>query len=236
MRFLVLQHVPHEGPGLLAEGFAQEGITLEVAEVWRRPDIPGLEGHDALIVMGGPMGVQDPESAFPTRAAEMAAIEAALQRDIPFLGICLGSQLLATALGARVYPNPAGKEIGMTRVAVTGAGRRDPLFCDLGDALDVLEWHGDCFDAPPASALLATGERCANQALVYGRAYGLLFHLEMPASMVEGLAAADHAWINTPQPTDVDALLAAFRKSEAGMRAACLAMAARFAGLARQSR
>jgi GMP synthase-like glutamine amidotransferase len=129
------------------------------------------------------MGVYD-EAEYPFLQAENDFLQRAVAQGVPLLGICLGSQLLAKALGARVYRNPC-KEIGWYTVDVTPAGCTDLLFTGVESPLAVFQWHGDAFDLPPGATLLASSPLCPHQAFRYGdRVYGLLFHLELTPEMI----------------------------------------------------
>jgi len=183
MELLVLQQIAGEGPGLLEETATRRGDTLRVAKPFEGEPIPPLAGFDALVVLGGPMNVYE-EEAYPYLRDEDRLLRQAIKSGVPVLGICLGAQLLAKALGASVRPNER-KEIGYLDVALTEEGRSDPLFARLSSSLPVFQWHGDTFDVPLGSALLATSELCTNQAFRHGRAaYGLQFHLEVTPQMV----------------------------------------------------
>lgn len=181
LRAVCLQHVPFEGSGGLAGLLEKRGYRVEcrvVPEVGL-PSDPG----DFLLVMGGPMSVNDPD---PWIADELAFIRKAVEAGVPFVGICLGSQLLAKALGARVYPGLA-LEIGMTPIRLTPEGKKDPVFSAMPDPWDVFEWHGEVFDLPAGAVPLAANDLCI-QAFRYGeRAYGLLFHPELERSGIEAL-------------------------------------------------
>ena len=119
-------------------------------------------------------------------------LQRAVAHGIPLLGICLGSQLLAKALGARVYRNPQ-KEIGWYTVDLTPAGAADPLFAGLASPVPVFQWHGDAFDLPAGARALASSPLCAHQAFRYGdRVYGLLFHLELAPAII-------HRWLEAFQ-------------------------------------
>jgi GMP synthase (glutamine-hydrolysing) len=132
---------------------------------------------DCLIVMGGPMGACD-DDRFPWLKSEKRAIESTLQRGKWVIGICLGSQLIADVLGARVYANRY-KEIGWFPIELTAAGRQSPLLGFLPDRLKVFHWHGDTFELPAGALHLAQSEACRHQAFVYReRVIGLQFHLE----------------------------------------------------------
>src|SRR5215470_7340130 len=199
---LVFQHVPYEGDGHIADYLRERGIGFDVVRLWQAYTVPDLSRYAALIVLGGPMGVYED---FPSKDDELALIKAAIG-TIPVLGICLGSQLIAHALGARVYPNEhdgkSTKEIGYDTVHLTPEGRAHPLFEGFDEAVRVLQWHGDAFDLPRGASLLATSPCCRNQAFAYRNTYGLLFHLELTPAMVEGLAEVNRAW--THEHFDLD--------------------------------
>ncbi|MGQ4810423.1 hypothetical protein NKDENANG_03889 [Candidatus Entotheonellaceae bacterium PAL068K] len=192
MRVLVLQHIAVEGPGVLASCLETRGWELETVGLYAGAPLPAHpRRYRAIIVMGGPMGVYD-EAEYPFLLQEHRFLERALDHEVPLLGICLGSQLLAKALGARVYRNSC-KEIGWDTVELTSAGRADPLFAGLTSPLRVFQWHGDAFELPSGATLLASSARCAHQVFRYGdRVYGLLFHLELTLDMI-------HTWIATFQ-------------------------------------
>jgi GMP synthase-like glutamine amidotransferase len=182
MRAVCLQHVPFEGPGAFATALARRGVELERVLV-PRDGVPKEPG-DLLMVMGGPMSVNDPDHWI---ADETAFIRSALLARQPVLGVCLGSQFMAKALGGAVRPGKA-LEIGMTPVHLTPDGRNDPVFGSCPDTFDVFEWHGEIFDLPNAAIPLAGSEVAPLQAFRYGSsAYGLLFHLEMEAQGIEAL-------------------------------------------------
>lgn len=183
MRGLVFQHVACEHPGLFGELLPAAGLSLDVVPLDTGAAIPDPRNYDALLVFGGPMNVYE-EAAYPWLAAEHVAIQQAVAAEVPLLGICLGGQLLTKALGAAVTAN-AVPEVGFARVALTDAGRTDPLFQDCPNPLPVFQWHGDTFALPAGAALLARGEQCAHQAFRHGRhAYGLQFHVEVTPAMI----------------------------------------------------
>lgn len=182
MRAVCLQHVPFEGPGAFAASLKQRNVELRPVLVPRDglPDNPG----DLLIVMGGPMSVNDPD---PWIAEETAFIRRAMQAGVPTLGVCLGSQFMAKALGATVQPGH-GVEIGMTAIQLTEEGRKDPVFGALPPSMDVFQWHGEGYDCPPGAVTLASSELFPVQAFRSDtRAYGLLFHMEMDQLGMEAL-------------------------------------------------
>lgn len=183
MRAVCLQHVPFEGPGVFARHLNAREVTVEKFLV-PRDGVPKDPG-DLLIVMGGPMSVSDPD---PWIAEETAFIHAAMQAGQPVLGICLGSQFMAKALGAQVRPGRA-LEIGMTSIRLTDDGKKDPVFGRFPDTFEVFEWHGEVFDLPAGCVALAGSAAAPVQAFRYGdRAYGLLFHLEMERNGIDALS------------------------------------------------
>ena len=182
MRAVCLQHVPFEGPGAFSEALAERGVSLDHTLV-PREGLPKDAG-DLLIVMGGPMSVNDSD---PWITEETEFIRSALLAGKPVIGVCLGNQLMAKALGAMVRPG-AALEIGMTQVCLTSEGKRDPVFGAGPDTFQVFEWHGEIFDLPKDCVALAESEIAPLQAFRYGnRAYGLLFHLEMEEGGIDSL-------------------------------------------------
>jgi len=184
----VLQHIAPEGPGLVAAALA----ALDIGVVVTRPDLgePVPEHLDAevgLLVMGGPMGVYEMDR-YPYLASEQRLIERALREEVPVLGICLGSQLLAATLGADVHAGPR-KEIGWFEVTRTDASAKDPLLCATPPSFIALHWHGDVFDLPAGAVSLARSELTLHQAFRWGdRAHGFLFHLEAGHAQVVAMA------------------------------------------------
>ncbi|MEQ1794363.1 MAG: type 1 glutamine amidotransferase [Nitrospira sp.] len=182
MRAVCLKHVPFEGPGAFATALTDRGVTLDHYLVPQDglPKDPG----DLLIVMGGPMSVNDTDGWI---AEETAFIRSALLAGTPVIGVCLGSQFMAKALGATVRPGKA-LEIGITPVRLTPESKQDPVFKPLPDSFDVFEWHGEIFDLPQGCVPLASSAIAPLQAFRYGtRAYGLLFHLEMEQAGIDAL-------------------------------------------------
>jgi GMP synthase-like glutamine amidotransferase len=148
--------------------------------------LPDIKDIDWLIVMGGPMSAGD-EEEFPWLKAEKALIKQAIDDGIPVLGICLGAQLVAETLGAKVFRNPV-KEVGWFPVHLTESGRSSPYFAGFGRSFEAFHWHGDTFDLPAGAVQLASTEGCKNQAFSWmGHVLGLQFHLDTNAEAVRSL-------------------------------------------------
>jgi len=183
----VAQHAPHEGPGLLADVLDAAGLDTVVVRLDLGDPLPPPEDLGGLVVMGGAMGVHDADE-FPWLETERRWMAETVSAELPVLGVCLGAQQLAAALGASVTTGPS-PEIGIGQVALTAEGRSDPVLGPEGERLAVIHWHGDAFEIPHGAVRLATGERYPNQAFRYGRAaYGLQFHIEVDDAMAEAWA------------------------------------------------
>lgn len=190
---LVVENDESCPPGLLADAARDAGVALwrvAAGAGGRLPDDGELAGVDGVAVLGGSMDVGDLPD-FPYLGEVMALIRRAAARALPTLGICLGAQLAATALGGRAYPGEAGLEVGWSPLALTLAGRSDPVLGALRHALDrgdgdlrVFQWHHDTYDPPPGATLLARGERYPNQAFRLGSVVGVQFHPEVDAELI----------------------------------------------------
>jgi GMP synthase (glutamine-hydrolysing) len=214
--WVAIQHVPFEGPGSIATAAARRGTPLTVCHPYQGESLPACRELRGLVVMGGPMGVSDTDS-HPYLRDELALIAASVAAGLPVLGVCLGAQLLAAALGARVYRGPQ-LEIGPGTVTLTDAGRGDPVLGAAGRAeLPVVHWHQDTFELPPGAVWLARSELYPYQAFRAGaRAYGLQFHVEVDRALADGWREhlPQGVEISAPTRTDVEhvgaATLAAF--------------------------
>lgn len=182
MRIHSLQHVPFEDIGSMTSDFRTRGYSLSTTHWYRGDAAPAVNDFDALVVMGGPMGIYD-EAIHPWLADEKILIKEAITAGKIVLGICLGAQLIADVLGGKVTRNPH-KEIGWLPISINPAAATHPITQVFARYPNVFHWHGDTFALPPGAMHLASSEGCANQAYVFqDKVYGFQFHLETtPAS------------------------------------------------------
>jgi GMP synthase-like glutamine amidotransferase len=180
MRVLVLQHIACEPPGVFEDVLRERGATIQRVELDEGEPLPD-GGFDAIVAMGGPMSATD-DADLPWLADEKRLIADAVRGGTPFWGVCLGVQLLAASLGARVYRG-AQPEVGLLPVMLTEEAREDPVFADAPDQLLTVQWHGDTFDLPDGAVRLAGSPAYPNQAFRYANAYGVQFHLEISPEM-----------------------------------------------------
>lgn len=186
---LAIQHVPWEGPHRILDACA--ALDVHTVKPFAGQGLPGHDEVAGAVVMGGPMNVDEVER-FPALVAEREWLAEATRRRIPVLGVCLGAQLLARALGAEVRPGE-GPEIGFAPVEVSDPD--DPVLGGLAPSTDVLHWHGDVFDLPDGAQLLASSAQTECQAFRAGNAWGVLFHPEADLALVE-------AWLAVPEMID----------------------------------
>jgi GMP synthase (glutamine-hydrolysing) len=182
-RALVLQHIRCEPPGIFSDVLTGRGIAIETIELDEGGELPDWREADLVLAMGGPMGVHD-EGEHPWLAGERRWIAAAVQAGVPYLGVCLGAQLLAASLGAPVCTGRT-PEVGVLPIAVAAAARDDPVLGPLGDGFPALQWHGDTFGIPSGAVHLAGSAAYPNQAFRFGRAaYAVQFHVEVTDGML----------------------------------------------------
>jgi GMP synthase-like glutamine amidotransferase len=188
MRIHVIQHVSFETEGSIARWATDNGHSIDTTALFAEESPPRLEGIDWLILMGGPLGADD-EKKYPWLAAEKAFIERAFSSDLVITGVCLGAQLIASVLGARVYAN-RDREIGWWPIELTDEAVGSPLFRGLPRTLESFHWHGDTFDLPAGSTRLARSEACENQVFAYGsKVLGIQCHFEMTGEIAAALVA-----------------------------------------------
>jgi GMP synthase (glutamine-hydrolysing) len=193
VRVLVLQHIACEPPGAYEEVLHAHGATIQRVELDEGERLPEPGEFDAIVCMGGPMSATD-DAELPWLTEEKAFIAEAVRAGIPFWGVCLGVQLLAASLGARVYPGGAA-EVGPLPVELTEDARADPVFSSLPQELLTLQWHGDTFDLPDGAVRLASSPEYPNQAFRFGEAaYGVQFHIEVSPELArEWAGVPDYA-------------------------------------------
>lgn len=185
-RLLVFQHLDVEHPGLFREFFAEDGIRWDTVKLDEGEPIPDLDAYDALWAMGGPMDVWE-EETYPWLVEEKAAIRYAVaEKKMPFVGICLGHQLLASALGGHVGPSES-PEVGVMDISLTESGKRSGFFTGFPPTLPCLQWHSsEVRTIPNELEVLASSELCAVQAMSMGNhAIAAQFHIEITAETIE---------------------------------------------------
>jgi GMP synthase (glutamine-hydrolysing) len=182
MQVLVLQHIACEPPGVYEDVLRERGATIHRVELDEGDPLPDWRAFDAIVAMGGPMGAVD-DDEHPWLVDEKRLISDAVRSGLPFWGVCLGVQLLAASLGARVYLGSA-PEVGLLPVTLTDEALADPVFAGMPRELLTLQWHGDTFDLPDGAARLAKSPAYPNQAFRVGAAaYGVQFHLEVSTGL-----------------------------------------------------
>ena len=187
LRIHYLQHVAFEGLGSIEEWALTNGHSLSVTRLYEDPTYTDINEIDWLIVMGGPMGVYD-EDKYEWLIEEKKYIQQAIKAGKTVLGICLGSQLIAEVLGAKVYPNKE-KEIGWFDIHLTAAAANNELLFNAPQKIKVFHWHGDTFDLPKDAIHLAYSEACKHQAFVYNKkVLGLQFHIETTEESLEDMS------------------------------------------------
>lgn len=191
MPVLILKNTSSEGPGTLGDFLHEPSAACRIVELGREP-LPDAEGFDTLVMLGGPMSVND-EKEYPYLTDEIRLAERFMTTGRKVFGICLGSQIMAKALGAKVYPGPF-KELGWFDIGLSGAGLGDPHMRALAmrpglssfeERFSVFHWHGETFDIPAGAELLAGSALYPHQAFRYGeRAYAFQFHIEVTKEMI----------------------------------------------------
>lgn len=215
---LAIRHVAFEDLGSFGAVLHHAGYQLRYHDSGQAPlDLDAALAADLLVILGGPVGVYD-GADYPWLADELDVARRRLAMDEPILGICLGCQIIAAALGARVFPGPAGKEIGWGSLSLTAAGRNSPLAELAPELTPVLHWHGDTFDLPEGATLLAGSDRYPHQAFAIGRrGLALQFHPEVTPTGLERWFIGHALEIATTPGVSVAALRAATARHGAGL-------------------
>jgi GMP synthase-like glutamine amidotransferase len=184
MKIHYLQHVPFEGLGSIEPWIVDRHHSLSATRFYANYPLPNVEDIDWLIVMGGSMNIYE-DDKYPWLTEEKRFIDRAIQQNKTAIGICLGAQLIADVLGAKVYAGQY-KEIGWLPIELTAMAQDTAVFNSLPQQLTAFHWHGDTFDLPAGAIHLARSEACQNQAFVYNeKVLGLQFHLESTKESVQ---------------------------------------------------
>jgi len=217
---LVLQHIRCEPPGVYEDVLRERGARIRRVELDEGEPLPADRDFTHVVVMGGPMGAYDGDR-YPWLDLEQRFIREVVAAGIPLFGACLGSQLLAAAMGARVYVAPE-PEVGVLAVELTPQGRADPVTGGLPERFHALQWHSDTFDLPAGATLLASSPAYAQQAFRVGEtAYAVQFHLEVTTGMAAEWAAVPayaQALEAVQGPGALDRLLADFGAAQERMQ------------------
>jgi GMP synthase (glutamine-hydrolysing) len=212
---LVLQHIACEPPAAFEDELRSRGLDVLRVELDEGDALPDWRDFPAIVVMGGPMGAYD-EAEHDWLAPEKRLLREAVEGGVPVWGVCLGAQLLASALGARVYRGER-PEVGVLPVELTAEAADDPVFAAAPASFPALQWHGDTFDLPEDATLLARSAAYPNQAFRIGASYGLQFHIEVPLSLATDwgeVPAYAQSLESTLGPGALDDLLAAVADQE----------------------
>jgi GMP synthase (glutamine-hydrolysing) len=212
---LVLQHIACEPPAAFEDELRSRGLDVLRVELDEGDALPDWRDFPAIVVMGGPMGAYD-EAEHDWLAPEKRLLREAVEGGVPVWGVCLGAQLLASALGARVYRGER-PEVGVLPVELTAEAADDPVFAAAPGSFPALQWHGDTFDLPEDATLLARSAAYPNQAFRIGASYGLQFHIEVPLSLATDwgeVPAYAQSLESTLGPGALDDLLAAVADQE----------------------
>ncbi len=206
MNVLIMKHIEIEGPGLIEYCLKQGNIPYQIINLQTGIHFPKFDDLTHIVILGGPMNVYE-EDRYPFLREEDLFIKESIQRGKSILGICLGAQLIAKALGAKVY-KASVKEIGWYDVSLTEIGSKDPLFSTLPKTFPVFQWHEDTFELPRGSKLIATSPSVPHQAFRYGeKVYGLQFHLEVMEEMI-------HEWMEAYEEESCNSESLIFSKAE----------------------
>jgi GMP synthase (glutamine-hydrolysing) len=190
MKIRVLQNASHEGPAHILTWAKSRGHTIDVTRMYHSSDVPRLDDFDWLIIMGGPMGVHD-EIQCPWLVHEKSLIESAIAGDKIVMGVCLGAQLIAQVLGARVYKS-SHAERGWSTLSLTREAESSRLFSCFPKEFTAFVWHDDVFDLPAGATHLVSNKACPYHAFEYGKVVGLQFHLEVTSDSIR--AIMDHSF------------------------------------------
>ena len=204
MSVLIIKNIENEGPGTIEEFLKEKGMACSIVNMNScHAEIPDVKNHSHLVIMGGPMAVYNIDN-HPFLHFESAIIRAFIKSNKPVLGICLGAQMIAYAMGVDVYPGKT-REIGWYKVELTDDGMNDAVISSLAldgtSQADVFQWHGDTFNIHKNAVMLATSDAFENQAFMYkDNVYALQFHIEVTPEMIR-------AWFENEEGHDVEAMI-----------------------------
>lgn len=222
----LVQNDPDVPAGSIADCLADNHILYRTVRAFSGEMLPLPAASSAVIVLGGSMGVHD-DAQFPYLSAVKSYIRSVVECNIPFLGICLGGQLLADALGARVHTGRFGEK-GVQPIRLLGHTPADPLFLGIPEMVPTFQWHHDSFELPEGAALLATSSACVNQAFRFGtNSYGLQFHPEVTWEIVASWSGS-----STDGP-DASAVMDEFLRAEECYRTVSQSLLKNFLRVAR---
>jgi GMP synthase (glutamine-hydrolysing) len=191
MKIGVLQHAAFEGPGEIAEWAKQRGHSVSICHLYQGDPLPVLDDFDLLVIMGGEMNIYQYRD-WPWLKAEGAFVRSALAAGKKAIGICLGAQFLADALGAQVVQN---REVELGWLPISWTNEAHQAFPKLPRESTVLHWHGDTFSLPEGATRLAVSEACAEQGfLIPGKCLALQFHMEVDPALVKHFVASQETW------------------------------------------
>ncbi len=200
---LIIKNITTEGPGTIEDCLKEKGLPYRIVEFSKDGEVAGTGEYTHLVVMGGPMAVYEMDE-YPYLRKETELIRSFIESGRAVFGVCLGAQMIAHALGARVYPGGT-KETGWYKVDITPEGMEDPAFSSLSvdnaPVADVFQWHGDTFDLPRDAVRIASSDAYPNQAFRYGRnVYALQFHIEVTPAVIR-------EWFEGEEGVDLDRML-----------------------------
>jgi GMP synthase (glutamine-hydrolysing) len=222
----VVQHIRCEPPGIFADLLRARGIGIETVELDEGGELPAWRDVDLVVAMGGPMGSCD-EADHPWLAGEKQWIAEAVRAGMPYLGVCLGAQLLAASLGAKVSTGPA-PEVGVLPVTLTSEGQADPVFSALDESFLALQWHGDTFEVPAGGVHLGSSAAYRNQAFRFGQvAYAIQFHVEVTDHMLnewQHVPAYRDSATNALGESGFESLARAFGSARSSMAASAITL------------
>ncbi len=199
MKVLIIKHIEIEGPGLIESYLNKERVPFQILNLEKGTYFPNLD-FTHIVILGGPMNVYE-EDRYPFLREEDLFIKEAIRTGKSILGICLGAQLIAKALGAKVFKAPI-KEIGWYEASLTRIGSKDPFFFIFPETFSVFQWHEDTFEIPKRARRIVTSNPITNQAFRYGeRVYGLQFHLEVTKEMIQEWTKTYQEEFKGPQPS-----------------------------------